>query len=227
MAPQKIVLYTCIFNNHDIIKPLRVKDDFDYVLFTDNKLLQSKYWEINYVENQIKDPVRAARYYKHHPIQLFPNHDISIWLDATHYQIKSIKELLNCENIAAMKHFSFSNLNQELEACVLQKKDNEEIMRKQFHNYISEGLPNHLEHFTTTCLVRKHNDKILKLQNIWWQQISQFSRRDQLSFSYSLWKTGITCETIKGYCRSLPHTENTNHSDYFNMVKHGKTLILL
>jgi hypothetical protein len=100
-------------------------------------------------------------------------------------------------------------------------------MRNQFQNYISEGLPDNLEHFSTTCLIRKHNDKILKLQNIWWQQISQFSRRDQLSFNYSLWKTGVKCETIKGYCRPLPHMEHVKYSDYFNMTEHGKKNILL
>ena len=40
-------------------------------------------------------------------------------------------------------------------------------------------------------IVRKHNEKeCVYLMEQWWEQIKNYSHRDQLSFNYVLWKTG-------------------------------------
>ena len=48
-------------------------------------------------------------------------------------------------------------------------------------------------------LIRKHNDPdIIKMNEMWWQEIQNGSRRDQLSAPYVAWKCGLTPDYIDG-----------------------------
>lgn len=228
MASHKIVLYTCIFGTIDKPKSMRFKNNFDYILFTDQKDLKASGWDVVYIpNNNLISNTKLARYYKHHPIQLFPNYEASIWLDATHYQINSIECLIDKSDISAMQHFCTQTLRQELNLCIQLKKDNKEVMLKQVDNYYKDGYIDQSQFFCTTCLIRKHNQIIYDFQEMWWNEIDKFSIRDQLSFSYCLWKKNIFCETILGFCRKIPLLENDKYSEFFKIVPHGKTEILL
>ena len=46
-------------------------------------------------------------------------------------------------------------------------------------------------------IFRKHCDKTAKLMDEWWYMVENYSKRDQLSFMYILWKNGITLENKK------------------------------
>ena len=56
-------------------------------------------------------------------------------------------------------------------------------------------------------MVRKHNKKdCIELMEKWWNEINNYSHRDQLSFNYIVWKLGIK---IKYYSKGTLN-------DYFN-----------
>ena len=56
-------------------------------------------------------------------------------------------------------------------------------------------------------MVRKHNKKdCIELMEKWWNEINNYSHRDQLSFNYIVWKLGIK---IKYYSKCTLN-------DYFN-----------
>lgn len=228
MASQKVVLYTCIFGDIDKPKSIKFRNNFDYILFTDQKDIKVRGWDVVYIpQNNLISNIKLARFYKHHPIQLFPNHKTSVWLDATHYQIGSIESLIDQSDISAMQHFSNKTLKQELNLCIQLKKDDEQVMSKQVERYYQNGYVDQNQFFCTTCLIRRHSQVIYEFQEMWWNEIDKFSIRDQLSFSYCLWKKNISCSTIPGFCRRLPHLQNDNYSEYFKIVPHGKTEILL
>ena len=66
------------------------------------------------------------------------------------------------------------------------------------------------------CLYRKHNSKdIDKIMEDWWYLVKYYSKRDQLSFCYVLWKYNILPADI-----SIPNLRSDNNN--FAFIKHIK-----
>jgi len=215
MATQKkIILYTCIVNNRDRPKKIEYRDDFEYVMFTDKKEINAPGWDVRpLVWEHTNDPVRTSRYHKHNPFVLFPKAEYTIWLDATHWAIKSLKPLLTNSDLLVMKHFSRNSIKEEIKACV--NMDSLKTMNEQYQKYLREGYNDNLGMYSTTCLIRKNSKKINEFQELWWNQICNFSKRDQLSFPYCLWKIQIKLGIIPGFCRD-------KESSFFKMISHYK-----
>lgn len=66
-----------------------------------------------------------------------------------------------------------------------------DVLRKQRELIEQSGFPEHFGLAETNVLYRRHNEpEIIKLMEDWWYFIANYSKRDQLSFSYVLWKKG-------------------------------------
>ena len=53
-------------------------------------------------------------------------------------------------------------------------------------------MPENLGMVETCIILRRHNDvKCMLLDNMWAKELMLWTHRDQLSFNYSLWKSGI------------------------------------
>ena len=77
--------------------------------------------------------------------------------------------------------------------CVKLKKDTKENIDKQLNVYRKEGFPEHYGLPQTCILLRYHNEEsCIKLMETWWEQVKDYSHRDQLSFNYALWKNQET-----------------------------------
>lgn len=219
-ASQDIILYTCITNNRDIPKTITCRNNFGYVMFSDLNNIRSDDWDVRPVVWQHPtDPIRTARYHKHHPHILFPDCQISIWLDATHWPYKDLTPILGFVKkspIAAMRHFSRTTIDSEAKTIIEAKMDDEDVIARQMDKYTKEGFLDHYGLFSTTCLVRKHGPDLTNLQELWWSEIENGSRRDQLSFTYCLWKLGVDCEILPGLCRG-------EQNPFFKMVSHYKS----
>lgn len=82
--------------------------------------------------------------------------------------------------------------------------------------YLKEKFTFQMGLIETQVLMRDHNDKeVIRLMNYWWKEIETGSKRDQLSFMFSLWKTGcpFTYLLEKGF-------STRNHSG-FRFFQHG------
>jgi hypothetical protein len=216
-ASQKVVLYTCITNNRDVPKTIEFKNNFSYVMFSDQHSALAYDWTVKpLVWKHPTDPVRTARYHKHHPHLLFPEHDISIWLDATHWPSSDLTPLLECvqdHEIAAMRHFSRRTVFSEAIEVLFYKLDDPTTVLEHMRRYTERLFPDDLGLYSTSCLVRRHTHKLVELQNMWWSEMVKGSKRDQLSFTYCLWKLSMQCATIPGFCRIKPNA-------FFNMKSH-------
>ena len=215
MASHKVVLYSCIINNRDLPKIIEHRDDFEYVLFTDNPKLTAPGWEIRPLIWKDKDPTRTARYHKHNPFKIFPEAEYTIWLDATHWAIDTLVPFLTNTDLMVMKHFSRNSIKEEVKACSDANMDSSEIMNKQYEYYLSDGFEDVWGMYSTTCLIRKNSIELNNFQELWWDQICNFSKRDQLSFPYCLWKTNLKYDIIPGFCRIKP-------GSLFKMISHYK-----
>lgn len=198
------VIYTCITGGYDnLIEHRCINNNFDYVCFTDNeKLLEQesiKGWTIKPLKYKKMDGIRNARWHKIHPEQLFPEYDYSIWIDGNLDVLndslfkKFDKLKRKHEIILAYKHPLRDCIYDEADAVLTLKKDFPEIVHKHIDFLRSEKFPEHYGLDETGILIRNHtNEKYKGVADIWWQMINKYSRRDQLSFRYALWKNNMT-----------------------------------
>lgn len=214
MASSQIVLYSCIVNKRDRPKIIEYRDDISYVLFTDDLGIKADGWDVRPILKKYDDPVRTSRFHKHNPFLLFPDAEYTVWLDATHWPHSSIMPILNGE-MSMMRHFVRSTVKEELQACSDAKMDSVKTMTHQFRSYVEDGFKDDQGLYSTTCVVRKNTERVKEFSEFWWREICKWSRRDQLSLPYCLWKFPIDVSTIDGFCRTAP-------SPYFKMISHYK-----
>ena len=194
----KVALYTCIVNNRDTVKSIEFKDSIDYVLFTDSNI-KSDDWDVRSIIKEYEDPVRTARYHKHHPFELFPDYDYVIWLDATHWPYNSVFSLISNFEISTMIHPLRKTVEAEAEACL--GLDDPQIIKNQIARYKADGFLDDIGLFSTACVIYKNTEQTKKFNYFWWEEIQKGSRRDQLSYPYCLWKSKINYGILPGVCR--------------------------
>ena len=218
----KKVVYTAIFGNKDTLKdPLYKNDDFDYICYTDNPSNSSKVWDIIVVEPKFKDPVRCARAIKTKPHELFEKYDLSIWVDANFLICGDLNKFLTMfgdgANLLTFQHDQGRDcIYDEAQAVIDLKKDDPEVVKNQMKKYSEENFPRNLGLTTTSVLVRRHNEKdMVELGKLWWEQIENHSRRDQLSFYYCKWRL----ET-KMYMLKFPNY-NIRSNNWFRWLPHN------
>ncbi len=186
-----IVVYTAIFNNYDTLKKIKNHKNCDFVCFTDDSNLKSKFYDVRVVEKIHNDPTRNARMYKILPHRFLPEYKYSIWLDASMLTKKGfnpqvmIKENLQDVSLSTFKHPSRTCLYDEFDACIKLRLDDIGLMETQRNKYLSEKHPHNNGLLWSGCLLRKHNEKeIIDFDEAWWNELSNYSKRDQLSFNY-------------------------------------------
>ena len=218
----KKVIYTAIFGNKDTLKdPLYRQPDCDYVCFTDNQEVKSSVWDIVLVEKKFEDPVRCARYYKVLPHLHLQKYSISLWVDANFLICSPLEEyfaiLGEQANILGFQHDQGRNcIYDEAEAVIRINKDDPDIVREQMKKYTLEGFPKSFGLSTTAVLLRRHNESdVMEFCNLWWEEIRNHSRRDQLSFFYCKWK----CNT-KMYMLKYPNYD-IRYNKWFRWTPHN------
>jgi len=186
------VIYTGVTNGYDGLKQPLIKQELPMVCLN-NQSFEDISWEVKTIEIVNHDPIRTARYYKLHPHLLFPDYDWSIWVDGslliTSDLSRLLKEVQLVSQFGVYQHAKRDCIYQAAVNCIDKNKDDPSIIRKQMRKYRDAGYPEHQGLVASGVLVRKHHDaKIIELMNAWWYELSNHSRRDQLSFNYVCWK---------------------------------------
>ncbi len=221
----KKIVYTAIFGDKDDLKTIEKSNGVDYKVFTDNPDLRSDHFDIVVCEPKFSDPVRSAKYFKVLSHEVLSEYDYSLWIDAS-ITIRDIDvntlfaQHLKHFDIAVHKHPDRNCIYAEAEKCIALNKDNPAIIRKQTQTYKEANYP--VDNGLATCSIiyRRHSSKIAQLNDLWWQEICKFSRRDQLSFNYvvNIWGHGY--EELKGHARhnNVPGFQISKHKlpDFIN-----------
>tara|TARA_R110001592_G_scaffold311902_1_gene586928 strand:- start:75 stop:770 length:696 start_codon:yes stop_codon:yes gene_type:complete len=214
----KKVIYTAIFGGYDQLPdPEYIPKNWDFVCFTDSNI-QSNIWDVRKVPAIYEDSTRNARKYKVLPHRWFPNYTHSLWVDGNILIRENVNELI--ENYLLETNLAVHDHNQNLldpRDCVYKEaqmilhfgkqnggnyKDDPNLIIKQMNHYIKEHYPSNNSLAVTMQLLRKHNeDDCIKAMEQWWEEIKYRSKRDQLSFNYSLWKTNMPFNYFKGDSR--------------------------
>ncbi len=221
------VVYTCIMGNydnlvmHDYTNPI-----WKYVCFTNNKKLlkQKTYgkWEIQSARFKKLDNTKNARWHKTHPHILFPDCEKSLWIDAngnilSNYIFNKITETYS--DLLIPLHFSRDDIYEECEEVIKCKKDSKRNCNRIKTFLQNNNMPRHYGLNETNVIYRRHNQPLIKkIMNEWWSFILNYSKRDQLSCSYVLWKNGIKIEDI-----SIPNARfNEGNFIFINHIPHNK-----
>ena len=201
LKPKKVrsVVYTCLTGGYDSLKEHRyIDNDWDYVCFTDNKelLAQKKcgIWEIRPLAYVGADNTRSSRYHKINPHKLFPDYEQSIWCDGnvcicSPYLFRQIRR--RKKSLLVPVHFVRNCIYEEFAEVEKLGYEATDVLRKQRELIEHSGFPEHFGLAETNVLYRRHNEpEIIKLMEDWWYFVADYSKRDQLIFSYVLWKKG-------------------------------------
>ena len=211
----KVAVYTSIYGDKDTLKdPLIVNKDFDYICFTDNKNIKSNVWKIVHKDYTHQDPVRSAKVFKIKPHEYLQDYEISLWVDANFIIKNDLKsffdksQYLKNANMLLFEHDQGRNcIYDEAEVISFTKKDDPEIVNKQMQRYKDDKYPEQRGLSANSIMLKKHNERgMIDLANMWWKEVENFSRRDQLSLYYCTWKLDI-----KHYLLKYPKTDIRNN----------------
>ena len=230
----KRVIYTSIYGDNYFLHDPEVKmEGYDFICFTDNPKYKSDIWQMRYTP-KIYDGTRDSKKPKILPHRYLNEYEISIWVDGDIKITNKIDLLIN-EHLKQTNHAAFNhelcgikstgNLNRrncvDDEASFIkwlgdnnpQKhyKDNLETINAQMDRYKKDGYPSKNGLTRNTILIRKHNESdVVKTMEKWWEELKYGSKRDQLSFNYSAWKTNYNFTHIQ---------EDIDNNPWFKLMK--------
>ena len=222
---KRIAIYTAIFGGYDKLPdPTFIPDNADFFCFTDSDI-KSDVWKIIKTPAIYHDPTRNARKRKVLPHRWFPEYEYSIWVDGNIIIRNDVNELITdyLQDVNLAVHDHNQNILDPWD-CVYKEaevifyfgkkngnyKDDPKIITKQMNRYMEEGYPSSNSLAVTMQVLRRHNEPdCIKAMERWWQEIKYNSKRDQLSFNYSLWKTDMKFNYFNGDSRDNKYFLNT------------------
>ena len=186
-------------------------------------------WQIKHVTPIYHDSTRNARKYKILPHRFLSEYDISVWVDGSQRIVGDFNKLIDVhlsdKNFACFNH---AECQLDPRNCVYQEasailwlgqndpqkkfKDNPELIINQMKKYQKEGYPQNNDLIVSGVLPRKHNESdVIETMELWWEELKYNSKRDQLSFNYSTWKTDLDFGWIGGDIRNNYYTKTVRH----------------
>jgi hypothetical protein len=210
-----IVIYTVLTGGYDSLRqPLIVDDRFTYICFTDQVTDQSiGIWKIRSIPFKINDKQRLSRYPKLKPHEVLGEFDFSVYMDAnlviagSEFYENIMTLIGNNITLAGVKNGWRDCLYDEGFRCVISRLDSASKILKEMRYIKSEGFPRNYGMYEANIIFRNHHDKLVKSQsNMWWDMVISNAKRDQLCFSYTLWKHNIN------WCYIFPDESNTHNN---------------
>ncbi|WP_271009651.1 glycosyltransferase domain-containing protein [Paucibacter sp. B51] len=197
----RLVIYTVLTGSKEPLgDPLaeleRARDDTDldigFVCFTDNRALRSPVWEFRYLDDTPLPPEKLSRRPKALPHEYLPDWEYSLYVD----NIVRFKRMpraadLQCASPYAFRtfrHTTRSNPRQEAEAIVQLGYESVDRLSAQLDFYATRMPLSDITPLSTcTVILRQHMHPVLvKFGVIWWEQILNFCKRDQMSFDFAI-----------------------------------------
>jgi hypothetical protein len=204
----KKVVFSVLIGEYDIISQFNLQKDFDFYLFTDEQ--SGKYnhtnWTIIPIPEEVQklnvSRVKKQRFIKLHPHLYFKDYDLSIYIDANFKIIDDLNNFLirvlsPNYNIYIFEHPERNTIFNETFEVVRLQKEKESIANVIRERYKKEKFPDKNGLIESCLIIRKHNEKdSIYLMDKWYDEIKNYSHRDQLSFNYIMWKTGLKIKYI-------------------------------
>ena len=191
------VIYTCIIGGYDpLLQPLAIDGSFDYVCFVEPGFPfkgRQGVWQIRTLPLSTGDARLDSRYPKMHPHILLPEYECSLWIDGnilirdrTIYDAFIAAEH-SCAIYAGVSHPSRDCVYEEARKCRDMRYISYLDLARIWLAYALKGIRRHSGLLENNIIFRRHNDsRVVELDEMWWQKVLHFCRRDQLSLALCL-----------------------------------------
>ena len=207
----KTLVYTAIFGDKDEAPVLLKKEgvnlsNYRFLCVTDNPKLKSEDYEVVLVNSEFSDVTKNARKVKVNGYGNMGEYDVAIWHDSSvrlHAdQINGLIEMGMSKRISVFHHIRYCAYLEAI-ACIDQRKDAPLRIALQMMRYFIDGFPANNKLYETTIMVLNREGYFgSELQRLWWDELKNGSRRDQLSLAYASWKTKTEINLIADWTRS-------------------------
>ncbi len=213
----KLAVYTALFGDYDnLIDPVEKFEGCDFICFTDQKGLKSDVWEIRYVERCDLSPSIMNRKYKILVHNYLNEYNSSLYVDSNIKILKNplflSRKYLNKYDIVIPKHFKRECIYEEAKELAKLNKVDKLLLKKQINFYKKEGFPKKYGLGENNVIFRNHTEKVIFLMEKWWEMLTNYTQRDQLSLMYLIWKYDFD--------RLFLMRESARGGEYFKLKLH-------
>jgi hypothetical protein len=219
----RIAVITAITGSRDGLKEAQNTEGADFFAFADAPL-RSSTWQVLPACDLFRDPVRNAKAHKILSHLFFPQHDFSLWMDATLELVDPAPVLVerylgDCDLVFG-RHPIHRSLADEIEACLRETLDDPTLIRRQVAGYARASDRGVFP--LASAVLRRHTPGVASFNETWWAEICCGSRRDQLSLLHAAERAGVAWGTFP----RLPDLErDIRHrhlgSPHFRWFSHG------
>lgn len=205
-----VTTYTAIIGRYDKLKtPSVISDGQRYLCFTDTPDIVKTPWQAAPLPDDIdlSDPGRAVRRLKLLAHRTVPDAEITMWVDGTYTIAVDVvgftKWALWQHDIAAYQHFARDCVYDEADEISMLGADDPQTVRRHISRLLVAGYPAHQGLHDCSILLRRHNERTAKFNEMWLEMVQAGSRRDQLSFDFALWRNELSCRDLgPGFTRN-------------------------
>lgn len=186
----RLAAYTVVLGEGYCL-PETVEDaGVDYICFTDRPEIDLKGWTPRLVEPVLPmDRPRSSRDFKMRPHRLFPDHEASLYIDASVQLLETPwrlwERLMPREEIliGLMEHSERLTLFDEFRAVAAAGFDDWVTLASQYFAYqaMSPTLLDSKPLWGGVLARRHHHADVIHVMEMWWAHCLRYSRRDQLS----------------------------------------------
>ena len=195
------VVYTSITNAYDLPVPV-AEPGVSFVCFTERRMKNGKGWEYRTLACP---PTLASghyinRFHKIFPHQILDSTRYSVYVDGNIRYQASFDKLIaefaaSGAALGVFRHPDGRTLREEADACrTLGKFDTFDEVRlsAQLGSYEEDRFDIDSKISANYLIVRDHAHQSLSgTMSLWWSHLFEYTKRDQMSLNYVLWKTNL------------------------------------
>jgi hypothetical protein len=222
----KKVIYTCLVGGYDQLEePKVIYPGWDYICFSNDwQPKKNSVWKVRPIGNLKLNNTRLSRVPKLKPNEYLPEYDYSVYIDANivildNYLLERVNVMCSDSNvlIAANKHPERNCIYDEADKIIEWKRENKWKVKRQINYLKKNEFPVQFGLYENNILYRNHtHPSFSTLCNNWWEIYKRFTRRDQLSLAYILWKNNVKCTQLFGI-----ECFNVRESNHFKYILHS------
>ncbi|GAG85720.1 unnamed protein product, partial [marine sediment metagenome] len=220
----KIAVYSAITGGYEPYRHNQNKNGAKFFMFSD-RYEDSWTWQFYPSTKLFVDPRRNARYHKILPHEYFDDYDVTCWIDGS-MEVKAslpylIETWLPGYDCVVFKHPDRTCVYDEATVVKGKGYDHADVIDRQMAKYKDEGYPKNNGLSETKIVMRYNTPEITKFNKLWFYELTTGSLRDQLSFDYCAWKTGLKVNRVP------PMQEGQKGFVYYKHAKKEKKRIQL
>lgn len=190
----RICVYTTLFGDiDDLIPVVNTAPGVDFLCFTDRPR-EAPGWRQIIIDSEPTDNNLKAKVFKVLPHLHLQDYTHSMFVDANTVFLGRLTELiwlcLLSGDFVMWQHPLRDDAYMEVNTIIAHRRHEPVGVIDQVSHYSKEGLPSNTGLFEASFIWRRHGaPEVIALMEQWWGQIGQFSKRDQISLAYLVWKT--------------------------------------